>query len=69
MGKSWYHLVVFMVHVKRAGDDGKELASQGGLPRAAEGIQRQLKAFSLLQAVAPRAVTEAMTNGCSRQQD
>lgn len=28
--------VIFTVHGKRAGDDEKELASQGYLPRAAE---------------------------------
>lgn len=69
MSKSRYHLVIFMVHGKRAGDEEKELARQGYLPRAAEGFQRQLKVFSLLQGMAPRAVTEAMTNGCFSQQD
>lgn len=67
MSKSWYHLVNFMVHGKRTGDDEKELASQGCLPRAAEWIQRQLKVFSLLQGMAPRAVTEAMTNRCDEE--
>lgn len=69
MSKSWYHLVVFMVHGKRAGDDEKELANQGYLPGAAESTQRQLKIFSLLQHMAPGAVTEAMTNDCFRQRD
>lgn len=58
-----------MAHGKRVGDDEKELASQGYLPRASEWIQRQLKVFSLLQGMAPGAVTEAMTNDSLRQQD
>lgn len=69
MSKSWYHLVDFMVHGKRAGDDEKELARQGYLPRAAEGILRQLKVFRLSQGTAPRAVTKVMTNACFRQQN